>query len=427
MQSFIDQLIRNAGQNPDNWPYTELVYIIGMFVVGGALMSFAAVFAGTTVWWERRIAGRMQSRIGPNRVGPAGFLQWIADALKLLMKEDLIPTDSDNILFRFAPYLVVAGLIGAFVVLPFGPHLVATNMNVGLFFVLAVTALEVVGIIISGWSSNSKWSLLGGFRAAAQVVSYEIPAGMALMIPVIMAGSLSMQGIIYAQGGPADYVGPLRPLIVGGWPWNWYAFHNPFAFVALFIFFTSALAEGNRTPFDLPEAESELVAGFSTEYSGMRFAYYYLAEYANIWVMSAIATTLFLGGWQIPGVAPESIYAAEKFGGIWWLFTALGLIVFTLKTLVLVNVVVWLRWTLPRIRIDQMMNLCWKYFVPVGMALVLLTAVNEWVFSGIPELMLVGMHVVFFAFGGAYLTYRFLKRTFWNLKVANEPIDLTNW
>ncbi len=424
MQSLIDHLIQSAGRDPATWPYTELMYIIGMFLVGAALMTFAAVFAGTTVWWERRVAGRMQSRIGPNRVGPAGFLQWIADALKLLMKEDLIPTDSDSVLFRLAPYLVVAGLIGAFVVLPFGPHLAAANMNVGLFFVLAVTALEVVGIIISGWSSNSKWSLLGGFRAAAQVVSYEIPAGMALMVPVIMSGTLSMQGLIEAQGGPPEAT---AWYLVGGWPWNWFVFHNPFAFVALFIFFTSALAEGNRTPFDLPEAESELVAGFSTEYSGMRFAYYYLAEYANIWVMSAIAVTLFLGGWQIPGFSTQTVMGAARFSFAWWAFTLVGAVIFALKTVVLCNVVVWLRWTLPRIRIDQMMNLCWKYFVPAGMLLVLLTAVNEWVFAAIPDLMLVGAHVIFFAFGGAYLTYRFLKRTFWNLKVANEPIDLTNW
>jgi NADH-quinone oxidoreductase subunit H len=423
MEAFIDQLIRNRGLDPATWPYTQLVYLLSMFVMGGALMSFAAVFGGMTTWWERRVAGRMQSRIGPNRVGPAGILQWIADAVKLLTKEDLIPDDSDELLFRFAPYLVVAGMIGAFVVLPWGPGLAAADMNIGVFYILSVAALEVVGIIISGWSSNSKWSLLGGFRAAAQVVSYEIPAGMAIMVPVLMAGSLSMQGIIWAQGGPAGASHWLQ----GGWPWNWFCFHNPMAFIAMFIFFTSALAEGNRTPFDLPEAESELVAGFSTEYSGMRFAYYTLAEYANVWVFCAIATTLFLGGWQIPTVSNEMLTSVARFEGLWWLYKLVGLVIFCLKTIVLANIVVWLRWTLPRIRVDQMMNLCWKYLVPAGMVLILAAAVNEWALAGVPELMLASAHFVFFAFAGAYLFYRFIVRTRWQLTAAKEPVDLTNW
>ena len=184
-------------------------------------------------------------------------------------------------------------------VLPFGESLIAADLNVGIFYLVAVTALVVVGILLAGWSSNSKWALFGGMRSAAQVVSYEIPAGLAVMVPILMAGTLSMQGIVRAQGG---------------WPWQWFVFTNPAASVAFFIFFISQLAEGNRTPFDLPEAESELVAGYLSEYSGFRFALYFLVEFGNLWVMGAIAATLFLGGWQIPGVGPE-VYAAAKGAG----------------------------------------------------------------------------------------------------------------
>jgi formate hydrogenlyase subunit 4 len=220
----------------------------------------------------------MQSRVGPNRAGPGGFYQWIADAVKLLTKEDLVPTEADQFLFRIAPYFMMVGFACVFVALPFSHRLVIAEMNVGVFYIIAVTALIVVGIIMSGWSSNSKWSLFGAIRSAAQIISYEIPAGMALMIPVLLSGTLSTQGIIRAQGP---------------WPWEWYIFHDPASFAAFFIYFISALAEGNRTPFDLPEAESELVSGYNTEYSGMRFSYFFLVEWGNMWVMSALATTMF--------------------------------------------------------------------------------------------------------------------------------------
>src|SRR5205823_6050246 len=215
----------------------------------------------------------------------------------------------------------------------------------------------VVGIIMSGWSSNSKWSLFGAIRSAAQIISYETPAGMALMIPVLLAGTMSTQGIIRAQGG---------------WPWQWYLFDNPAAFAAFFIYFISALAEGNRTPFDLPEAESELVSGYNTEYSGMRFSYFFLVEWGNMWVMSALAATMFLGGWQIPGVSAAQLDAMT--GGKAVVFELLSLGIFVFKTLFFVFVVMWLRWTLPRIRVDQMMNMCWKYLVPASFAGVLFVA-----------------------------------------------------
>jgi len=206
-----------------------------------------------------------------------------------------------------------------------------------------------VGIIMSGWASNSKWSLLGGMRSAAQIVSYEIPHGLSVMVCVLLAGSLSTQEIIRSQGG---------------YPWDWYIFHSPFTFVAAIIFFVAALAEGSRTPFDLPEAESELVSGYNTEYSGMRFTFFFLTEFANVWILAALVTVCFLGGWQIPGCSLEFVDSAT--GLDWWLVQALGFGIFFVKTICLVFVVIQLRWTLPRVRVDQMMNICWKYLVPTS-------------------------------------------------------------
>ncbi|MHB1843861.1 MAG: NADH-quinone oxidoreductase subunit NuoH [Deltaproteobacteria bacterium] len=417
MQHAADQLIRSFfHQDPGTWAWTQLVYLAFMTLAGGLMTTFAAVFSGALSWYERRVAARMQSRIGPNRVGPAGFLVWLADAVKLITKEDLIPADADPILFRMGPYFVVTGLVLTFVALPFGDRLIAADMNLGLFYILSITALVVVGIIMSAWSSNSKWSLIGGIRSAAQVISYEIPAGMAVMVPVLLAGSLSTQGIIRAQGGPAG--GSFFE--VGGWPWNWFLFENPMAFAAFFIFFTAALAEGNRTPFDLPEAESELVSGYNTEYSGMRFSYFFLTEWANVWVMSALATLLFLGGWQIPGVASEAV---DHNG---WL-VMVSMLIFVVKTLALVNVVVWLRWTLPRIRVDQMMILCWKYLVPVAMGAVLLTAAWMWGESYLPQGLILALHIAFFLASGLIPLILFVRQTFKNLALVGDRVDLTNW
>src|SRR5262249_46876471 len=256
--------------------------------------------------------------------------------------EDLVPDESDQLLFRIAPYFMMVGFACVFVTLPFSHRLIVADMNIGIFYILAVTALIVVGIIMSGWSSNSKWSLFGAIRSAAQIISYEIPAGMALMIPVMLAGTMSTQGIIRAQGG---------------WPWQWFLFHNPFTFAAFFIYFISALAEGNRTPFDLPEAESELVSGFNTEYSGFRFSLFPMVEWVNLFIIGAVATMLFLGGWKLPFVTPAMM---EKY----FLLDVLGLLVFMAKDIFIIFVIIWIRWTLPRFRVDQMMNLCWKYFIP---------------------------------------------------------------
>ncbi len=353
LANLADQFIQWAfAVNPAVWPYTWIVQFLFILAAGAAAMGFVAAFAGPVTWVERRVAGRIQSRVGPNRVGPQGILQWLADGMKCYLKEDLIPEGADSILFRMAPYFVFAGMFGTYAVLPFGAHLVATELNVGLLYLLAITSLVVVGLLMAGWSSNSKWALFGGVRSAAQLISYEIPSAFSLMAVILVTGTMSMQGIVLAQGG---------------WPWEWFIFKNPFLFATFFLYFTAAIAEGNRTPFDLPEAESELVAGYNIEYSGMRFLFFFFAEWANLWIMSAIATVCFLGGWQIPGVSPE--YIANATGWTWVGLQALTFVIIAAKASTLVFLVIQLRWTLPRLRIDQLMITCWKYLVPLSFAM----------------------------------------------------------
>ncbi len=353
------------GLDPATWAYRWTVDLGFILVAAILSVTFVALFAGPLSWLERRIAGRIMSRIGPNRVGPQGALQWLADGIKCFLKEDLIPDGADRVLYRIAPYFVFAGMFGAFVILPFGAHLIAADLNVGVLYLLAITSLVVVGLLMAGWASNSKWALFGGVRSAAQLVSYEIPSAFSLMTVILVAGTLSMQGIVKAQGG---------------WPWEWFLLRNPFLFAAFFLYFTSAIAEGNRTPFDLPEAESEIVAGYNVEYSGMRFLFFLFAEWANLWIMSAVATVCFLGGWQIPGVSPERIAAADGIAFVGW--QLLSFVVFATKASTLVFLVVQLRWTLPRLRVDQLMMTCWKYLVPLSVVsmfgvLILLATVRE--------------------------------------------------
>jgi NADH-quinone oxidoreductase subunit H len=403
------------GKDPATWYFRPYLGAIALSAMALVCMLFASVFSGIVVWYERRVAGRIQSRIGPNRQGAGGFLVWLADAVKMLLKEDLVPKDADGLVFRAAPYFVLAGFGLTFVVLPFGQSLVVADLNVGVLYVTSITALVVVGILLSGWSSNSKWALFGGMRSAAQVVSYEIPAGIAIFIPVAMAGTLSMQGIIGAQGGL---------------PWEWFIFRNPAAFVAFFVLFTSQLAEANRTPFDLPEAESELVAGVLAEYSGFRFALLMLAEFGNLWVISAIAVTLFLGGWQIPFVGAE-VYAALRGDGVlpalsWWGLQAASMAVFILKTLFLVNIIVWIRWTLPRIRVDQMMSLAWKYLVPAAFACFVFTLLWIIVVRAAPVVE-VATGYVLTAFA-VVVVAMFLRQVLRNVSaVHGDKIDLSNW
>ena len=360
MQEFVDGLIA-SGAVPAGVP-AWVAYLGAMLVFGGIVVfGFVLPVAGATTWVERRIMARIHSRIGPNRTGPAGFLQWLADGIKNMLKEDIVPTASDAPLFKLAPYVVMLGFVGAFVAIPFAGPLIISDMNVGIVYVTSVTALVVVGILMAGWASNNKWSLLGGIRSAAQIVSYEIPAGLSIFPIVMLTGSLSMQTIIGHQGWA---------------PWDWHVFDNPFATLAFVVFYVSALAEGNRTPFDLPEAESELVAGFATEYSGMRNLLFFMAEWGNLYVIGAIATTLFLGGWQIPWALTDAPA----------LRVLLEFVTFFGKSyFVGVLVAIWIRWTLPRIRVDQMMTMCWKYLVPIAFVNLIGTAVWMVIFPhGVP-------------------------------------------
>lgn len=348
MKGLVEQLTGEGGLLA-GMPF-NLAALIAMLLFGAIVVFvFVLPVAGITSWLERRVWARIQSRVGPNRVGPQGFLQWLADGIKNMLKEDIIPTAADKWLFSLAPYLVVIGFVATFAVIPFGAHLVVADLNIGILYITAVTGLVVVGVLMAGWASNNKWSLLGGIRSAAQIVSYEIPAALSIFPIVLLTGTLSMQGIIQAQGWA---------------PWHWFLFHSPFTFVAFFIFFVAALAEGNRTPFDLPEAESELVAGFCTEYSGMRYLLFFLAEWGNLYVIGAIVTTLFLGGWQVPHVTDNAvILAVLQFG------------VFFLKSYFWVFIAMWVRATLPRVRVDQLMSLCWLYMVPIALVNLVGTAI----------------------------------------------------
>jgi NADH-quinone oxidoreductase subunit H len=299
------------------------------------------------VYVERKIAGFMQDRLGPTRVGPYGLLQTIADAIKLMFKEAIYPTGADKKLFLIAPCLVVLGAFLAMVVIPFGGKAQVADLNVGLFYVVAVSSLSTVGLIMAGWASNNKYALFGAMRSAAQIVSYEIPAVMILLGIVMIVGSLSLQDIVIAQQGGLT---------------RWFLFrYFPLMPVAFVIFFTAGLAECNRTPFDIPEAESELVAGFHTEYSGFFFAMFFMAEYTEMFVISAVASVLFLGGYWSP--LPNNWL--QHIGPI-----GLGPVWLIAKAWFLVFVMMWLRWTLPRLRVDQLMYVAWKVLLPISMVLV---------------------------------------------------------
>lgn len=339
MQAWLDQLIREHG-----WLQAVpagLVYTIAIVLACKLVLVFVSVVAGETVWLERRVAGRMQARIGPNRVGPQGLLQFVADGVKLLAKEDIIPASADKIVFLLAPIIVFAGAFVAFAVLPWGFGLVPADMNIGLFVILSLTSIEVVGVIMAGWASNSKWAVLGAMREVAQMISYELPLGISALAVVILAGTLNLTDIVVQQEGAI---------------WNWYVFRGPFAFLAFFIFATAALASLKRAPFDLPEAESELVAGFHTEYTGFRFAVFFLAEYAGMILFAVLASILFLGGWS-PGFPVDLTGPGMRWIGFGILFA---------KTLFLLFVMIWVRWSLPRFRVDRVMYLCYKVLLPAS-------------------------------------------------------------
>lgn len=307
-------------------------------------------YALFSVWLERKISAHMQDRLGPMRVGGwHGWAQTIADILKLLQKEDIVPTAADKVLFVLSPIVVFVGSYAAFAVIPFSSAYIGSNIDLGLFYLIAVSAVVVIGILMAGWSSNNKWSLFGAMRSAAQIVSYEIPSVLALLSVVMIVGTLNLQTINEMQAG---------------WFWNWLIFDKfPFVFIAFSIFFVASLAEVNRAPFDIPEAESELVAGYHTEYSGMKFALFFLAEYANMFAVSAVAATLFLGGWN----SPFGDFLSGPLWGVFW---------FVSKGMFFIFIQMWLRWTLPRLRVDQLMYVGWKVLTPF--AFVNIIAVGLW-------------------------------------------------
>lgn len=311
-------------------------------------------YALYAVYAERKVSAFMQDRIGPNRVGPKGLLQTIADILKLIQKEDIVPAKADKPLFVIAPYIVFMGSFAAFAALPFSSVFIGSNINLGVFYIMAISSFTVVGILMAGWAGNNKYSLFGAMRSVSQIVSYEVPALLSVVTVVMVVGTLNLAEISEMQTSRF---------------WNWWIFGGPLTgiqkflliipmVIAFIIFFIASLAEVNRTPFDIPEAESELVAGFHTEYTGMKFAMFFLAEYANMFVVSAISVSLFFGGWQSPfGYLGNTI-------GISWLVPIEQVIWFLLKGVILVLVQMWLRWTLPRLRVDQLMTVCWKYLTP---------------------------------------------------------------
>jgi NADH-quinone oxidoreductase subunit H len=391
MQSFADGLLSEGFLR--GVP-TAVGYVLVVAFFAFVLLNFIMLVAGVTSWLERRVWARIQSRVGPNRVGPQGVVQWLADGIKNILKEDIVPTAADKPLFKFAPYLAMMGFFAAFAALPFGDGLIIADIDIGILYVTAVTSLVVVGILMAGWSSNNKWALLGGIRSAAQIISYEIPAALAILTIVLFTGTLSMQGIIRLQGWA---------------PWDWYLFANPFAFVAFFVFFVSALAEGNRTPFDLPEAESELVAGAFTEYSGLRSLLFFLVEWGNLYVIGAICTTLFLGGWHVPAFTENG-----------FLLGVAQVLVFFLKSYFLVFVAMWVRATLPRVRVDQLMTLCWKYLVPISFLNMLCAAV--W-FAIFPQ----GSRVasVLMVLFGLAIGFVFFSRVRFHLRRAKPELTLS--
>lgn len=332
---------------------TWAVLAIEFVLVGVALLTLYAVLALILIYVERKITAFFQARLGPNRVGKYGLVQSVADMLKILIKEIIHVRQSDRFLFFAAPFFMIIASMLTFGALPFGKGLQAIDFNIGVFYVVAVSSLGIIGVLLAGWSSNNKYSMIGAMRSGAQFISYELSAGFALMTMVVLSGTMSFSKIIEGQ----TYLHQ----------WNIIAGHVP-ALIAFIIYLISGHAETNRGPFDLPEAESELTAGYHTEYSGLQFGFFYLAEYLNMFIVAGIATTVFLGGWM-----PIQIQGWDAFNEVMnyipsflWFFGKAGFLIF---------LSLWVRWTFPRLRIDQLLNLEWKYLLPINLFNILLMVV----------------------------------------------------
>lgn len=389
----LDELVRLIAEKGNlDYDTMRLPILIGLKagLVAGVFLPLISLIAMFFIWWERKVAGHIQGRLGPMHVGLwHGWAQSLADGIKLIMKEDLMPRGADAFMFKLAPYLAFAPVFAAFLAIPFGPQFVyEAGLNIGVLYLLAVLSVEVMGVILAGWGSNSKWSIYGAMREACQMVSYEIPLGLSIICGVLVAGTLDMVELGYLQGGGLH---------------KWFIFHNPFIFIAFVLYFIASLAANKRAPFDLPESESELVAGFHTEYSGFRWSLFFFAEYGAMFVVGCIQAILFLGAWNSPLGAWDPVHlalgynpqhagysffsgAVESAGGFAQTAAAMG---FTgkmeesvgkmmalnfygafwviIKATVIIYVQMWLRWTLPRIRIDQVLNACIKVLLPASL------------------------------------------------------------
>jgi len=345
---FIDNFYTLGATSPiaPVWPVIwTVIKILCVLLPLMGLVAYATL-------WERKLIGWIQIRVGPNRVGPLGLLQPIADAVKLLLKEIVIPAKSAKGLFVLGPIMTIMPALAAWSVVPFGPEAALANVNAGLLLLLAITSMEVYGIIIAGWSSNSKYSFMGAMRASAQMISYEIPMGFVMVVVLMVSGSLNFSDIVAGQA-----VGMAASHGLNLFSWNWLPLLPLFV-----IYFVSGLAECNRHPFDVVEGESEIVAGHMVEYSGMSYAMFMLAEYANMILISTLASIMFLGGWHAPFAILEF---GGAFGGFFWLF---------LKMFLLVSMMIWVRGTFPRYRYDQIMRLGWKVFIPLTLVWLVLVA-----------------------------------------------------
>ncbi len=377
-----------------------LAFLVKLALIPLVFMPMVSIIAMFCIWFERKVAAWIQSRQGPMHVGGwQGWAQSIADGLKLVFKEDLMPRAADPVLFKIAPYLAFAPVFAAMVALPFGPDFTfEPRLDIGVLYILAVLAVEVMGVILAGWASGSKWSVYGAMREACQMVSYEVPMGLAIITGLLTAGTLHLVELSYLQAGGLS---------------TWFVFHNPFNALACGLFFVAALASNKRAPFDLPESESELVAGFHTEYSGLRFSFFFFAEYAGMFVLGAVMSALFLGGWNSPFGAFDPVYRALGFNPLaagtayfentltgnpdaraqaMGLSSGTALFIFNLyaafwviaKAMIFIFIQMWIRWTLPRIRIDQVMHACVKVLLPASLVGLVGCAVWVWLIDSPP-------------------------------------------
>jgi len=343
LTGFVDTALR-AAMSPGWAQFMELV------IIGLAFLIFYALLGLFMVYAERKVCAFIQNRLGPNRVGPVGIFQTIADLIKLLMKELIPIKNADNLLFNIAPYIVIIASFMAIAAIPFAKGLHAIDFNIGVFYVMAVSSLGVVGILLAGWSSNSKYSLIGAMRSGAQIISYELSVGLSLLTIVVFSGTMQLSGIIESQAN--------------GW---WIFKGHIAALIAFVIFLIASTAETNRGPFDLAEAESELTAGFHTEYSGIKFAFFFLAEYMNMFIVASIAATVFLGGWMPLHFGTGNVFnhIMDYIPPVVWFFG---------KTFTVIYIMMLFKWTFPRLRIDQLLILEWKYLLPVNLVNIVLVA-----------------------------------------------------